>query len=310
MTLCIAAICTHEKGPAIVLCSDWRSETGDVAGGDVQDKLSWIVPQRWAALKAGPITEADRLASVVISAFQEIAVPMNETGIISIFDVAMQRYRWMLIDHYMQARLGITYSSLVGGITISSGSTTSKVSLPEGFVNEKLHEAENVPFPACFLIVTGFVENTPILCVLNEENASYSRVRFESNLAAIGSGAPAALISLYRREHTAPDVQLMKAVYHVFEAKLAGEISPGVGGATSITVLFPDGRCWDLSTNGHKRVNDLYNYFGPIVIRGRRPKLKPPFFAFRDDYFEPYKLPWEKKMPNDIIKDAASSSEP
>jgi hypothetical protein len=174
----------------------------------------------------------------------------------------------------------------------------STISLPEGFVNEKLHEVENVPIPACYLIVGGFIGSAPVVCVLNEplDGTSYSRARFEANFAAIGSGAPAALISLYRREHTATDVPLMKAVYNVFEAKLVGEVSPGVGDATSITVLFPDGQCWDLSAAGHKYVGERYDYFGPMRFTRKRPKLKAPFFEYRNEYFEPYKLPsWDQR---------------
>jgi hypothetical protein len=314
LTLCIAAICTHREKPAIVLCHDWRSETGDVAGGDVLDKLGWVVPERWAALKAGPISEADRLVHVVATAFQEA---QKTFSLPSLFDIAMERYKWMLVDHYLQARLGITYASLIGGITLPNGNGNGKVHLPEKFVDEKLHEVENVPFPNCQLIVAGFTdipENRPVLCVLNEDHEeAYSRIRFETNFAAIGSGAPAALTSLYRREHTAPDIQLMKAVYHIFEAKVTGEISPGVGDSTSITVLFPEGEIWDLSAKGHKRVNDLYDYFGPkLRLRSKRPDLKAPFFGFKDEYFEPYELPWSK-LTLKVRKDASgapSSNEP
>jgi hypothetical protein len=106
----------------------------------------------------------------------------------------------------------------------------------------------------------------------------------------------------------------MKAVYHIFEAKLTGEISPGVVESTSITVLLPEGECWDLSAKGHKKVNELYAYFGPMGIRRKRPKIKPPFFDLQDDYFEDYELPWGKVEVSNQIKDKASqdssSSEP
>lgn len=295
MTLCIAAICIHEKKPAIVLCSDWRSETGDVAGGDVQDKLSWITPGSIAALKAGPIADADRLAAVVKATFEQVLIPLSVDSVRPVLDVAMQRYRWMLIDHYLQARLGIDYAALVGGMKVLNDPGAPNVFYPDDFINEKLHEVENVPIPNCQLIVAGFIENQPMVAILNEptDPSSYARTRFESNFAAIGSGSPAALISLYRREHTAPDVPLMKAAYNVYEAKLVGEVSPGVGDATSITVLLSNGECWDLTTAGHKYLGERFDYFGPLRHGRKRTALKPPYFVFREEYFEPYEFPWK-----------------
>ena len=81
MTLCIAATCMHGPLSAIVLCSDWRSESGDLAGGDVEDKLTWIVPHQWAALKSGIISDADKLADEYQRCFQLSGVlPLNWGG--------------------------------------------------------------------------------------------------------------------------------------------------------------------------------------------------------------------------------------
>jgi hypothetical protein len=301
MTLCIAAVCTHNNNePAIVLCSDWRAETGDVAGGDVQDKLSWIVPWKWAALKAGIIADADRVVEAFAVLFQQFPEPITLGNVRPLMDIGFQKYRWRITDDYLRARLAVDYASLLGGVKVEVDKPN--LMFPEAFVEEKLHEVENIPIPNCLLIVAGFVEGIPIICVVNEPDngsGSYCRTRFESNFAAIGSGAPAALISLYRREHTATDVPLMKAVYHAYEAKLSGEVSPGVGDATSITVLFPDGTCWNLSTAGFRYIEERYAYFGPMRIGNKkRPKLNPPFFSFKEEYFNDYAFPWDMDVPN------------
>jgi hypothetical protein len=305
MTLCIAAICTHEDRPAIVLCSDWRSETGDVAGGDVQDKLSWIVPRRFAVLKAGIITEADRLAEIVKTTIERMPVALSAESVRPALDLAMQAHRWVLIDQYLQARLGINYAALIAGMKTSTEPDASTVFLPGDFINEKLHEIENLPIPNCQLIITGFAGTTPIVAVVNEPADAWSnaRTRLDTNFAAIGSGAPAALISLYRREHTAPNVPLMKAAYNVYEAKLIGEVSPGVGDATSITVLLSNGECWDLTTAGHKYLGERYDYFGPLRYGRKRTNLKAPFFELKKKYFEPYEFPWQKAgtVPSDVL---------
>ena len=293
MTLCIAAICTHQKQPAIVLCSDWRSESGDVAGGDVEDKLSWIVNNKLAALKAGTISDADKMATVVRSVFQELQVPITENTILPLLDRAMNRYRCAVIDDYLGATVGIDYVSLIGGMRTPGNE--EPVMFPDEFLNKLLNDLEKVPVPLCQLIVAGFTENAiPFIYVLNEpsDGSSYSRTRFEKNFAAIGSGSPAALISLYRREHTAPDVSLMKAIYNVYEAKLIGEVSPGVGDATAISILLPDGQVWDLTTEGHNYIGERYDYFGPLSFGRKRPVVKAPFFQFKSRFFEPYEPTW------------------
>jgi len=297
MTLCIAAVCTHDDNePAIILCSDWRAESGDVAGGDVQDKLSWVTPWKWAALKAGVVADADRLIEAFGAVLNQFPEPMALSTFRPLFDVAFQRYKWRLTDDYLRARLAIDYGTLLAGFKNTDDPTKPNIVFPDAFVEEKLHEVEELPIPNCLLIVAGFVEGVPIICVVNEPEtpgSSHCRLRFESNFATIGSGSPAALISLYRREHTATDVRLMKAIYHVYEAKLLGEVSPGVGKPTSITVLFADGTCWNLSNAGYRFLEERYDYFGPMEIGSKKRKaLKAPYFKFKEEYFDQYVFPW------------------
>jgi hypothetical protein len=88
----------------------------------------------------------------------------------------------------------------------------------------------------------------------------------------------------------------MQSIYHAFEAKLVGEVSPGVGDATSITVVFSNGNVWDLSSRGHKYMLERFDYFGPMRIapNKKRKELKTPWFPFDKECFIPYEAPWEK----------------
>ena len=86
----------------------------------------------------------------------------------------------------------------------------------------------------------------------------------------------------------------MRAIYNVYEAKLSGEVSPGVGDATSISVLFPGGYCWDLNDAGHKFMLERYRYFGPIAFNHKRPKLTRPYFKFDSALFEEYEMGWQR----------------
>lgn len=207
--------CTHNNEPAIVLCHDWRSEVGDVAGGKVTDKLDWIIPGEWALLLAGPLMDATRMANVFRAEFGRCGVIAN-SSISSLMDASFRRYKWELADGYLSVSLGLNYEDLVPGIPFDSG---ERKEFRDEFVEQKLAEIEQLPIPNCQLIVAGFTqEKKPIVCVVNEPMQSHSDspVRFDTNFAAIGSGFPAAMISLYKREHMAPECQLMKAAYHVF----------------------------------------------------------------------------------------------
>jgi hypothetical protein len=131
-------------------------------------------------------------------------------------DASFRRYKWELADGYLSVSLGLNYEDLVPGIPFDSG---ERKEFRDEFVEQKLAEIEQLPIPNCQLIVAGFTqEKKPIVCVVNEPMQSHSDspVRFDTNFAAIGSGFPAAMISLYKREHMAPECQLMKAAYHVF----------------------------------------------------------------------------------------------
>jgi len=297
MTLCIAATCIHQKRPAIILCSDWRSESGDLAGGDVEDKLTWIAQRRWAALKAGTISDADKLAIVYRSLLSTIPMGLTKETVLPTLNTAFTHYRLMLINEYLCNSIGVEYYSLLSGVKRFSEDESEPVEFPEQFVDAKLREVESLPYPCCQLIVAGFTgEGIPIVCIVNEPPAegSSSRIRLESNFAAIGSGASAATMALYRRQHIGNDTGLMRAIYHVYEAKLLGEVSPGVGDSTSITILFQNGECWDLSSAGHDYMAERFEYFGPMSIgKSRRRKLEPPWFSVKSKYFENYEAPWE-----------------
>ena len=111
-------------------------------------------------------------------------------------------------------------------------------------LEEQLEALEKVVFDAQ-LVIAGFAEGgIPVLFSVNEDLYSKNAVplRRDENFVAVGSGAPSALISLYRRKHIGTEVPVTQALYHVFEAMvLSGEVSPGVGKETmSIEVLSPD----------------------------------------------------------------------
>ncbi|MEK7992432.1 MAG: hypothetical protein AAB403_01385 [Planctomycetota bacterium] len=301
MTLCIAATCTHQKQPIVILCSDWRAESGDLAGGDVEDKLSWIKGPTWAVLKAGIIPEADKLIAVYQTMLSAMGALPNSETLLPTLNAAFQQYRQLLINEYLSLTLGISYPALLGGVELPGASTTDKILFPEAFVEKTLLDIEQIPFPNCQLILAGFVEGLPFIVSANEDPAdgmSYSRLRIQSNFYAIGSGASAAMMTLYRREHKGAETCLMQAIYHVYEAKLLGEVSPGVGETTSITVVFPSGECLDLSTKGHRYMEECFEHFGPLKItKGLKRTISPkPDFRFSSEYFEEYKPAWGKSL--------------
>jgi hypothetical protein len=295
LTLCIAAACDHEGVPAIVLLADWREEEGYWAGAQIADKLSWIVPVKWASLEAGSAADSAVLRASYIEHFASLTTPITRQNTRAVFNDGFKKYRWALVDRHLRSTLAISYNDLVSGMPLASGKS---VELPQGFLDQKLHEIEKLPFPLAPVIIAGFTEDgTPILCVVNESPES-THPRIDSNFVTSGCGATAATMSLYRRGHAAPDIKLMEAVYHVFEASsLAAEMSDHVGEDMQISVMTRDGECWSLTQDGLDFLEHQYDYFGPIPLDEKRSCEKVDHdFRFDTKYFEPYRAHWHPNL--------------
>ena len=149
-------------------------------------------------------------------------------------------------------------------------------------MEEQLAVVESITLEAQ-LVIAGFSErNDACLFVVNEEfGKNKATLRRDSNFVAIGSGAPAANVTLYRREHIGRSKSLMETLYVVYEAmQLSGEISPGVGKSRfPMDILSPHRAPQSLADAGYDYLANRYKQFGPKQITEGAFNAEAAFFG-------------------------------
>lgn len=128
-------------------------------------------------------------------------------------------------------------------------------------------------------------QNLPYFFVVQDSQDHEDVVRPEDNFASIGSGSYVAIPALHQREQEDSN-SLLETIYNVYEAKRLSQIVPGVGLATSIDVLYPDGTTWEWSDELADRCKWLFDRLGP-KLRLSEKKAKDYFGEFKDSYLEP-----------------------
>jgi hypothetical protein len=283
MTICIAAACEHDKKPAIVTATDWKITTG-TAGAEVLDKLRWL-GNGWGALIAGnnianALLLVDRLTKLFWKA------PPLKMKIRDEVHRVLNEGKSALIDSYVESLYGHDYDWF-----LSKG----REGLPSDIYLRHSEAISNLKFDA-ELIICGFSESVPLILSFNESMPPY--VWSQPNFAVAGSGSEAAWQSLCFREHRAPEISLMQAIYNVWEAKVLGETASDVGDLTSIEVMFSDGTVKSLSDAGHDFCDSkLFPKFGPKMIDIKENSGHAKLFTFRDDYLEDFEYDWDNPTP-------------
>jgi len=288
MTLCIGAICEQDDRPRIVLCSDWQQET-PFAGGEVSDKLKWLdTDHKWAALVADSVSRGFQLVDTLRKHFKT-KTSIGDDEIFSFLEAGLALHKVRLSDEFFKLNYGVSFDEV-----LSNGSEGAQRRFPDRFVEESLQKLESVKFGAQ-VIVAGFAEgDVPALFIINEDpySPNATLLRRDENFAAIGSGAPSALMTLYRRKHIGTEISLLRAMYHLFEAMvMSGEVVPGVGKEDmSIDVLSPSGPPLSLSDSGYSYLSRRFDAdFGPRSIGDRNR------FNFSEKYVESFEFDWREK---------------
>lgn len=280
MTVCIAAVCQHDDEPRIVLCSDWKGEEG-FGGSETTDKWRSL-PKGWEVLLAGDVSRAEELIARYEDHLEQMTDPATDNALFEEMKKPAHEHKARLVDDYIRQMFGISYTDFLSSTT-----------LPHEFVAKQLDEIARISL-GTQLILAGFVKKTSDkttdiyshLFVVGEENtpsAQANPVRIADNFAAIGTGAYVAIPVMHQHEHDS-DKSLMETIYTVFEAKRLSEIVPGVGTATSVEVMEPNGSVKLLSEAGFKRCLELFSKLGPKL--NVREKTAKKYFELREDFFE------------------------
>ncbi len=223
MTLCVAAVTGWNDGgrdPKIVVASDWRVETR-IAGAEIQEKLTWLSKEKWAALmSADDMTRAVELIRVCSNHFDKTPTDSNDVGDVIKRAVSFQKRN--LIEEYVSSNLGISYDYfLQNGKQQLSEQTHREVEL--GIRRIRLE---------CQLLLCTFLGREPVIFQIDNDGS----VSYQEHFAAIGSGSFIAHAALFQRRHESR-LPLGQGIYHVFEAMKLGAIAPGVGSDFAVSVL-------------------------------------------------------------------------
>jgi 20S proteasome alpha/beta subunit len=225
MTLCIAAACQEEGRTSIVTAFDakvsskaWSSET--------EQKVEGLHPGKIAALFSGNIPEARELGGI----YRRYLADHDFKGsMLESLRAPLAIRKQRIITSIVRRRLGLTYQEFLDQGQKIDPSLRTKI----------FEEIDNSNIEVD-LIIMAFThigggrpnESTIFRMVLND-------VQVEKHFACIGDGMSVAEQALHRRKQNS-SLSLERTLYHVYEAKKLGEISPTVGSKTWVAVLTPN----------------------------------------------------------------------
>jgi hypothetical protein len=284
MTVCIAAICQQDKDndePRIVVGYDWKSET-ELGGSETADKLRTL-PKGWVALMADSLSHCEELVAQYETHLRTLGPVDDDRHLFEEMKKPAHKQKEVLANDYLRQMLGISYADLV----------SPDKKYPEEIVTKRLEEVANIRLRAA-LILAGFIEtgqsneereNNPYLFVVDDQSDHENVVQVGENFAAIGTGSYVAIPVLHQREHDS-EKSLIETVYSVYEAKRLSQVVPGVGEATEIDILFPDGKLMTWTDSLWERCEWLFDRLGPKLRISE--KKATDYFSFQNDYLEPF----------------------
>lgn len=222
MTLCIAAICRHEKEGRLVLCSDMKGGTW-AAKTENEFKVMWVRarPPAWVGLVSGDISRAYRITASFCDSLDRIE--LNVKNVFEAMQSAGNSFREKLANDIVSRNLSVSYDYL----------RKNKEEFPEARVNETYAQIKEIDSEV-EMIVAGFVGTLPYIFVVERDCSVVQR----TNFAAVGTGAYIAEQTLYQR-HQNISFKVGKSLYHVYEAKRLAEIAEGVGRFTVLSITAP-----------------------------------------------------------------------
>jgi len=282
VTVCIAAICQHEGQFRIVTCADWKQET-DLAGSETADKIR-LLPKEWVALMAGALNRAEELVGRYERKLRNIEQVEDDEDLYAVMKEPASQHKEALADDYIRHMLGISYKEFLERAN----------TLPQEFVADKLKEISSINLGAA-LILAGFMEvkkqvfkneSLPYLFVVDDSGTHQDVVRAEDNFAVIGTGAYVAIPALNQREQD-DNKNLMETIYNVYEAKRLAEVVLGVGQATSIDVIGPNGVS-TLSEAGAERCKRIFAGIGPKLHLSEERSRQ--LFEFKPEYLGAFEV--------------------
>jgi hypothetical protein len=230
MTVAIAAAC-RDKGdpfqPRIVIGFDSKISTS-LHSSETAFKIEDLAPSPFAAMFAGNISGGRELIDIYRTYLAE-HYPRDNTPSLSDIQEQLRQPLWLrkrrMTDAFVQRRLGMSYEEFCG----------HKEWVDTSLWISMFNEINSITLDAVLLLV-GFRKDHLHPCMLF--TTAWDDVGSHLNFACIGDGAAAAEFSLHARaqyEH----MDVIRTLYHVYEAKRASETAPTVGKAFVLGVAVP-----------------------------------------------------------------------
>ena len=239
MTICIAAVCRHEKEFAVILCADYRGTRGNYIHSDDLHKI-WHFVEGGAIMYAGDSDAGHEFCrQFAVLAREWNAIEKTEGD----GDIRLGQYlakTRSLVLQFKRARanhvLGTKYCLSLDDVYAPDAQSR----LPA--YGEIVETIKNVNLGAEFLIAyTADVE--PEFIRIDQSGHVWSD---PGHYIAIGSGEPLAA-AIFSQIDQDGYQSLHECLTWVFQAKVAAQNNPYVGETTQIWVLFKKQREFMLS---------------------------------------------------------------
>ncbi|MEP7366370.1 MAG: hypothetical protein ABI972_24185 [Acidobacteriota bacterium] len=134
----------------------------------------------------------------------------------------------------------------------------------------------------CRLIITGFIEGSPVMLKVDLEEKHYITIDPEYDFCAAGSGEEAAKLLLNHRGADPLKTSLEEACYAIYEAKKFSEMAEGVGPVTHIYIHANrgDGKlCYnELSEKALEHLEEVRKRSSLQPVTDLMPKFPSSFF--------------------------------
>ena len=215
------------------------------------------------------VSGAIELADIYREHLSEVA--LTPENILEQLRVPPRIKKQRMIEALVQSTLGISYDEF-------RNSDDNKI---DASVRNKLWSAIHDMTLGVELIITGFLEEKlPLIFRL-----AWDEVERCSPFACIGSGTSAAEHSLYRRKQLWW-MGVWPTIYHIWEAKKFGELSPTVGQMTYLFIVKPDAkegaRCEIIpDVPMYQFLDEQYALYGPQAVPDAAPGINQEIY-FRD----------------------------
>lgn len=261
MTLCIGALAQVPSPltPCIVLCFDYKI-ANDEWGSESQYKFH-ILSGQLVALFAGAPGKAKELSWLYQAHLKNKGLSIANA--VQVLGQPLAEFKRQKADFFLKMTTCISYEEFLKNGPTWFGSS--------GYF-QRLATIERHQ-PKVEMIIAGFIEDQPVLFRLaTAGEVNHLDLELAGNSCMIGSGTSAASISLHGRTHDS-NTPLSQAMYYVYEAKKAGEISSFVGQKTRMHVLFPPEpgstqiRGQYLTNEGEKFLQKLHRRYGPKPMK-------------------------------------------